>query len=183
MSPIEFLATRQSNGFLTSPAPSADQLNAIFTTAIAVPDHAGLNPYKFHQIQGDGLTKLTNYYVEAIKSVTDDPVKIAKAEKMAYRAPLLIVVSTYYKQHAKVPKQEQLVTAGCAAHAIQMASTALGYGAMWRTGDVAYSNIVKQGLGISEDNDIVGFIYIGSKSKELPNKPRKAAEHFIEQWQ
>ncbi|WNC70485.1 nitroreductase family protein [Thalassotalea psychrophila] len=183
MSAIKFLLSRQSNGFLAEPGPSPEQLKSIFATAMAVPDHAGLNPYKFHQIEGDGLTKLTNIYVDAIKAITNDEFKIAKAEKMAYRAPLLIVVSTDYKKHPKVPEQEQLVTAGCAAHAVQMASTALGFGSMWRTGDVAYSNIVKKGLGISANNDIVGFIYIGSKSKELPNKTRKTADDFIEIWQ
>lgn len=183
MSAIKFLLTRQSNGFLAGPGPSPDQIDSIFSAAMAVPDHAGLNPYKFHQIQGDGLTKLTNIYVDAIKALTNDEFKIAKANKMAFRAPLLIVVSTDYKQHPKVPKQEQLVTAGCAAHAIQMASTALGFGSMWRTGDVAYSNIVKKGLGISTENDIVGFIYVGSKSKELPNKTRKIADTFVDIWQ
>ncbi|WOH38420.1 nitroreductase family protein [Thalassotalea fonticola] len=182
MSAIEFLLARQSNGFLAEPAPSPEQLDSIFATAMAVPDHAGLNPYKFHQIQGAGLAKLTSIYVRAIKALTEDNVKIAKAEKMAYRAPLLIVVSTDYKQHPKVPKQEQLVTAGCAAHAIQMASTSLGYGAMWRTGDVAYSNVVKDGLGISAENDIVGFIYIGTKSRELTNKSRKPVADFIDKW-
>lgn len=183
MSAIEFLLARQSNGFLAEPAPSPEQLDTIFATAMAVPDHGALNPYKFHQIQGDGLAKLTNIYVRAIKAITDDEVKIAKADKMAYRAPLLIVVSTNYKQHPKVPKQEQLVTAGCAAHAIQMASSFLGFGAMWRTGDVAYSTIVKDELNISADNDIVGFIYIGTKTRELVSKPRKPAAGFIDKWQ
>ena len=43
---------------------------------------------------------------------------------------MIIVISTQYVEHNKVPQQEQLVAAGCCAHAMQMAAYALGYGAM-----------------------------------------------------
>ncbi|OUS27142.1 nitroreductase [Thalassotalea sp. 42_200_T64] len=182
MSAIEFLLNRQSNGFLRAPAPNTTDLDVILTAALAVPDHAGLNPYKFHIIENQGLAKLTKIYVQAIKANTDDQLKLEKAKKMAYRAPMTIVVSTHYQHHPKVPKQEQLITAGCAAHAMQMAAGALGYGAMWRTGDLAYSDIVKTGLGIESGNDIVGFLYLGTKSKELTNKPRRNHDQYTEYW-
>ncbi|KGJ96485.1 nitroreductase family protein [Thalassotalea sp. ND16A] len=182
MSAIDFLLKRQSNGFLTAPAPNKTDLDAILTAALAVPDHAGLNPYKFHIIANQGLAKLTNIYVQAIKANTDDELKLAKAEKMAYRAPMIIVVSTQYQQHPKVPMQEQFITAGCAVHSMQMAAGILGYGAMWRTGDLAYSDIVKTGLGIESNNDIVGFLYLGTKSKELASKPRRNHASYSEYW-
>ncbi|MEW6997085.1 nitroreductase family protein [Colwelliaceae bacterium BS250] len=182
MSVIQFLINRQSNGFLTTPAPNETALHNIINAAVAVPDHGGLTPYHFHIIQGAGLDKLTNIYIRAIKAVTDDSLKIAKAQKMAYRAPLMIVISTKFKQHPKVPKQEQLITAGCAAQAMQMAAVAQGFGAMWRTGDLAYSDIVKSGLGIALDEEIVGFLYIGTKTKELPIKNRTLCDDHIDYW-
>lgn len=182
MSVIQFLINRQSNGFLTTPAPDKPVLTNIINAAVAVPDHAGLSPYHFHIIQGAGLKKLTELYVQAISDVTDEPLKISKAQKMAYRAPLTIVISTQFKQHPKVPKQEQLITAGCAAQAMQMAAVAQGFGAMWRTGDLAYSDIVKTGLGIALDEEIIGFLYIGTKAKELPIKNRTLCSDNIDYW-
>jgi hypothetical protein len=45
---------------------------------------------------------------------------------------------------------------------ILIAAHALGYGAMWRTGDVCIDGDVKQALGINAESAIVGFIYIGT---------------------
>ncbi len=182
MTALELLLHRQSNGFLTSPAPNETQLQQIMAAARAVPDHAGLAPFKFHIISGDGLIRLSEIYVEACKAKNTDQLKIDKATKMAFRAPMTIVISSKFKDHPKVPVQEQLVTAGCASQAIQMAAQAQGYGTMWRTGDMAYSNIVKSGLNIDTDEEIVGFLYIGTESKQLAVKKRKDAEQFIERW-
>ena len=49
-------------------------------------------------------------------------------------APLVVVVVARLQEHFKVPKSEQLITAGCAAHAIELAAYAQGIGAVWRTG-------------------------------------------------
>ncbi|WP_068546381.1 nitroreductase family protein [Thalassotalea crassostreae] len=179
MTNIEFLLNRQSNGFLQLPSPNSDELNNILQSGVAAPDHANLNPYEFIVVQGSGLDTLTDFYVESISATTDDDFKLEKAKKMAYRAPITIIVATNYKEHPKVPKHEQMITAGCAVQAMQMAAVAQGYQAMWRTGDITESSIMKSRLGISEGNDIVGFLYVGSASKVLPQKPRKPANNFV----
>jgi nitroreductase len=109
--------------------------------------------------------------------------KIAKVAKMPFRAPMIIVISTQYVVHNKVPEQEQLVAAGCAAQAMQMACFALGYGAMWRTGDLAYNDVVKQGLNLATDNEVAGFLYVGTPKKEQCIKPAKSLEGKVTYWQ
>lgn len=182
MSAIEFLINRQSNGFLTDPAPTTTQLTNILDAAVAVPDHGGLNPYQFKIITGDGLNKLTNLFVKAISCKYDDKLKIEKASKMAFRAPMVIVIASKFKSHPKVPEQEQLITAGCTAYSMQMAAIAQGLGAMWRTGELAYDPIVKHGLGIDLKDEIVGFLYIGTIDRELKSKPRKSHLDFVDIW-
>jgi nitroreductase len=102
---------------------------------------------------------------------------------MPFRAPMIIVVSTEFVDHGKVPKQEQLIAAGCGAHAMQMAAVALGYGAMWRTGELAYNAKVKQGLAIKEHDEIVGFLYIGTHGKEQVLKASKSFDNKVSYWQ
>lgn len=182
MTPIEFILNRQSCSSLSAPAPNDEQLSAILAAAMTSPDHAGLAPYHFHVVTGSGLDKLTQVYQKAVKANTKDEIKIAKASKMAYRAPMTIVVSTKFQEHAKVPVQEQLITAGCATLAMQMACIAFGYGAMWRSGDLAYSNIVKQELGIKLDDEIVGFLYIGTATKACAQKSRRPPGSHTTYW-
>lgn len=179
MSNINFLLSRQSISSLQDPAPDQQALEKILSAAVAVPDHRGLNPYHFHIATGKGLDILTQIWVDAVSIKTDDKFTIRKAERKAYRAPMIIIIATDYQDHPGVPKQEQLITAGCAAHAMQMAATALGYGAMWRTGDLAFDPVVKQKLGIANTNDIIGYLYIGTPSKDVIEKTRKPFNEFV----
>ena len=179
MNVLEFLHTRQSNPHLQGVAPDEETINSILQAGMRVPDHAGLIPWHFTVVKGDGLTKLGKAFKSAVISDGADEAKIEKAAKMPFRAPLIIVISTKFQQHVKVPQQEQLISAGCAAHAMQMAATSLGLGAMWRTGEMSYHPLVKERLNIALHEEIVGFLYIGDKAKELPLKATKAHDDFI----
>jgi len=198
MNAIELLLQRQSTPLLMEPAPSESDLTTLLSAGMRVPDHAGLKPWHFHVITGQGLQRLSDLYVEATTidlsrkagliegTPIDEHVfneKITKVAKMPFRAPMIIVISTQYVEHNKVPEQEQLVAAGCCAHAMQMAAFALGYGAMWRTGDLAYNNTVKQGLGLEQGNEIAGFLYIGTPTKVAHNKPAKDFKSNVSYWQ
>ena len=198
MNAIELLLQRQSTPVLTAPAPSDTDLTTLLSAGMRVPDHAGLKPWHFHVISGQGLQRLSDLYVEAtthdmavktglIEGTSLDEhalnEKMAKVAKMPFRAPMIIVISTKYVEHNKVPAQEQLVASGCCAHAMQMAAFALGYGAMWRTGDLAYNDTVKQGLGLEEGNDIAGFLYIGTPTKTPHIKPAKSYQDKVTFWE
>jgi nitroreductase len=179
MSVLEFLHARQSNPHLQGTAPDEKVIRDILKAGMRVPDHGSLTPWHFTVVKDDGLNKLSNTFKSAVISDGADETKIEKAAKMPFRAPLIIVVSTKYQQHVKVPKQEQLITAGCTAHAMQMAATSLGLGAMWRTGEMSYHPLVKERLNIELHEEIVGFLYIGDKIKELPLKPSKSLEESV----
>lgn len=198
MDAIELLLQRQSTPVLTDPAPTEADLTTLLSAGMRVPDHGGLKPWHFHVITGQGLQRLSELYVEATTiniasqtgqiegaSIDEQALsdKMAKVAKIPFRAPMIIVISTQYVEHNKVPKQEQLVAAGCCAQAMQMAAFSLGYGAMWRTGDLAYNDTVKQGLGLEEGNDIAGFLYIGTPKKVCNTKPAKSYQDNVTFWQ
>jgi len=168
---LELLLTRQSNACLTEPAPTKNDLDLILKAGMRVPDHGRLMPWHFLIITGQGLQKLGDIFAQTVDP--SDENKREKIKNKPFRAPLIIVISTEYKSHEKVPKQEQLITAGCCAHAMQMAAFSLGYGAMWRTGSLAYNQDVKKGLSIDSQEDIVGFLYLGTPSKALYGKATK----------
>ncbi len=169
---IELLLTRQSNACLAQPAPDEHALDLILRAGMRVPDHAGLMPWQFLIVKDEGLQKLSKLFAKTVDRA--DEAKLAKTKKMPFRAPMIIIISTAYKTHDKVPKQEQLITAGCCVHAMQMAAFSLGYGAMWRTGALAYNEELKQRLSIDLNEDIVGFLYLGTASKELSRKEAKS---------
>ena len=63
-----------------------------------------------------------------------------------------------------------------------LASHALGFGAMWKTGDAAYDASVKEALGLEASEAIAGLIYIGTpKAAPKPPVPLDPAD-FIRNW-
>jgi nitroreductase len=179
MTGIELLLQRQSTPFVTEPAPDTQSLEKILAAGMRVPDHACIKPWQFTVISDDGLQRLSELFVASSDHQTADLEKIAKKP---FRAPMIIVISTQYVEHEKVPLQEQLIAAGCCVHAMQMASYSLGYGAVWRTGSFAYNDQIKQGLSVDIKDEIVGFLYIGTPCKAQVLKATKSFESKVAYW-
>jgi nitroreductase len=74
------------------------------------------------------------------------------------------------------------LTAGIALQQMSSLAYARGYGAMWRTGDIAYSKEVSRGLGLSEDESIVGFLYLGEIEGRLKTPSMTDPEDLLRSW-
>jgi len=179
MNNIDLLLNRRSNAALISPAPDRDALDNILIAGMRVPDHGNIKPWHFTVLQERGLNQLSDIFSRVGQLDGADEEKLLKLKKMPFRAPMIIIISTRYCHHPKVPKQEQLVAAGCCVHAMQMAAFGLGYGAMWRTGELSYHDLVKAEFNIGTEEDIVGFLYIGTESRQLPAKATTPYQDYV----
>ncbi|MCC5851222.1 MAG: NAD(P)H nitroreductase [Alkalimonas sp.] len=165
MDAITLLTTRQSCPRLMEPAPAGDDLDLIKRAALRVPDHGGLRPWRFSIVHGKAaLERLGDIFAEA--AVEDDPSianeLLERARQLPLRAPMVIVCIARCNSTAKIPLHEQVQSAACSVMAMQQAAFALGYGAIWRTGMYAEMEFVKQSLELGEDDEIVGFLYLGT---------------------
>ena len=77
---------------------------------------------------------------------------------------------------------EQVLSAGAVAQNILNAAHALGYGAIWRTGEMAYDDRVKTGLGLARPDKIVGFIYVGQIDGKTKNLPTVDEKNIVDFW-
>lgn len=177
MNALDLLLSRQSQPRLQQPAPSGDVLNNIMRAALRAPDHAGLTPWQFVICEGSDLDKLGEIFLNSSKARGGDEASLERAPKLPHRAPMVIVAATRYTENPKVPWIEQVESAACAVHAMQMAAVAQGYGGVWRTGSYAQCNVVKSALGIAEHDELIGFLYLGSlcfaskpKTERSPNQ-------------
>ncbi len=184
MDALTLLNNRNSEAKLSGPAPDHDTLNKILGAALRAPDHGRLRPWRFIVISGKARYRLGELFAAALQA--RDPETSAeqckKAQEAPSRAPIIVTVVAKLQDHPKIPKIEQLLSAGCAAHGILLAAQALGFGAIWRTGDNCYDPSVKAGLGLSDNEEIVGYIYLGTPvGVPKPAAPMRA-EDFITQW-
>jgi nitroreductase len=190
MDALTLLHGRNSSPKLTTPAPDGQALESMLQAAMRVPDHARLRPWRFLTIDGDARQRLGELFVEATNQrllATNQPALTAEeAAKLAakpLRAPLIMVVIASVVEHHKVPQIEQLLSAGCAAHAILLAAHALGFAGVWRTGSNAFDATVNQGLGLKDNESISGFIYLGSVDGNYKPLPKLDAKDFCQPWQ
>ncbi|WP_151669305.1 nitroreductase family protein [Nitrincola schmidtii] len=183
MNSIDLLLNRVSSPVLDLPAPTADQLDIMYRAALRAPDHGGMRPYRFLQIEGEGRQKLGQVFVEAAQQ-SGDPLTEAELEKLQnapLRAPTIVVVIATLQPHPKVPEIEQQLSAGCAAHGLVLAAFAQGVDAIWRSGKMAFNGWVNQRLGLEANEQIVGFIYLG-KARKHKIVPCPAVGEFVQLW-
>lgn len=181
---LQFLQHRNSSPRLVEPAPSGAEMDEIFRAALRVPDHAWLRPWRFITIAGErrhdfGL--VLDHCLRQRNPQVDEPA-LQKARAAPLRAPLLVVVVARLTEHPKVPPLEQRLSAGCAAQAILLAAEACGYAGIWRTGDAAFDRAVMTALGLAANEEIVGFVYLGTRDGGGKNLPALAPADFVSSW-
>jgi len=186
MNALDNLNTRSSipAKLLLDPAPNEAELKHILQAAMSVPDHGGLQPFRFITIQGEARKQLATVFEQAIKQ--RDPnageAYFKKQYQKPLRSPLIIVVVCRITDNSKIPTIEQQLSAGCAAQNIMQATHALGFGACWLTGDNAYDTYVKESLGLEFNEQITGFIYVGSLDGKRALVQRKNADDISREW-
>jgi nitroreductase len=187
---IDLMLARRSIGRLTEPAPDDDELRRILAAAVSAPDHMELRPWRFIVLRGDAKDAfgevLADSYLQRVAAVGGQPTdgQLTKERTKLGRAPLVVVVAAINQHDDEVPWVEQLLAAGAAAENLLLATKALGYDSMWRTGPAAYDHQVRHALGLGDLDAIVGFIYIGTprEGRELPpHEP--VLDGVVEEWQ
>jgi len=181
---LELLLTRESALKLVEPAPGRVALEGILSSAVRAPDHGRLRPWEFLVIEGEGREEFGRILGESLlRRRPDTSEELLDVErKKALRAPMIIVVVATIKEDTKIPQVEQLLSAGAAAQNIMLAVQAFGFAAMWKTGDAAYDPQVKQELGLQATDEIVGFLYVGTRTGRSSPLPRPKAEAHARRW-
>ena len=169
---------------LGEPGPDPDTLLRMLASAVRVPDHGKLVPFRFLRIAGDARHSLGAFLAE--RSQQRDPqVAQAQLDKDRQRfshAPVIITVVASPRPNPKVPEQEQLMTAGCVCFALLQAAQALGFGAQWLTAWMAFDPAVHAHLGLAEGERIAGFIHIGTPKTAAPERDRRDPAALLQDW-
>src|SRR3979490_2446872 len=166
---------------MSGPGPSPAELETILTIGARVPDHGKLTPWRFIVFEGEARVRAGQVIaaVFARKNPQAQPAEIDIEKRRLTDAPLVIGVVSFTKQHPKGPPWGQERSAGASAMNLVTAATALGYGACWLTGWFAFDRDVLDGLGLSADEKLAGFIHIGTPSKPSEDRPRPALADIV----
>ena len=179
------LLNRNSHPRLGGEVPAQDDLEFIYQAALRAPDHGNIRPWRFIEFTGAGRERLGELYHQGlmVRQPDADDVQQKKVRQMPLRAPLVIaVIAQVTTDHPKVPVIEQVLSAGAAAQNMMLAAHAKGLGAIWRTGDVAFDPVVNRGLGLAEQDQLVGYLYIGEVEGRNKPLPEHNSSDFVQRW-
>jgi len=181
---VDFMCRRVSYPKLTDPAPQQNVLNRIYRSALRAPDHKQLRPWRYRVIQGEARQTLGELFCSASLAQDENlaPAKIEKLRKMPLRAPMIIVGISKHIPHPKVPREEQVISCGVGMGYMLLALQAEGFGGIWRTGPLASDPLVRKGLGVDEDETLVGFLYLGTPDSRAKSIPDLDVDAYFSEW-
>lgn len=165
MTALEAMQSRISMSKVTDAAPSHAELLPLISAAGRVADHSSLRPWRLIELRGHDRERLGRAMNKADghKGVSTKP----------QRAPLLIAVVASYRK-SKVPRWEQEAVASGVAHMLSLFLDEAGWGVFWRTGDYTRSKAIAKAHGLTKDEALLGWLYVGGK--RVGKRPGRRAQ-------
>jgi len=181
---LALIRNRRSIGRVTDEVPPRAVIEELLEAAIWAPNHNMSEPWRFIVLSGDARNALGRAMAEAETAGVDDPEKAEKARTRALakplRAPCVIVAISEPQGHN--PAIEEHTATAAAIQNLLLAAETHGLGVMWRTGGATYAPQVRDLFGVSEEGQIIGFIYIGYPAIEKPTRDRTPIEEITAWW-
>jgi nitroreductase len=183
---LSFLKTRKSASAkaMGPPGPNADQLNEMLSIAVRVPDHGKLAPWRFIVFRGEaqanvGMALSARY---AKLNPAHGAETVAFMGGLLTRAPVVVAVISTAAPHVKIPVWEQQLSSAAACFNLVLAAQALGFDAQWQTDWIAYDEGAKAIIGAKDNEAISGFVYIGTSTLPLEDRPRPNPSALVTYW-
>lgn len=162
---IDALISRRSHQVLGEPAPGDESLLKMIEVAAAAPDHGRLRPWRLVVHRGRSREELGEALAAGSPAPERDRLK-------PLRAPLLLSIVFCPVHDAKVPRWEQLASVAGVVYGVSLALHSQGWASIWRTGARLMDPAVREFLGLTEDEELLGWLYVGRPSPESAVKPR-----------
>jgi nitroreductase len=163
MDALEAIFTRHSiSKVKPDPVPHAI-IEKLLQAAVQAPNHYRVRPWRFIVLTGKSREALGEVLAQALKKQNPElpqaGMDVERAKPL--RAPILIAVGVDKPADPRVLEIENICAVAAAVENLLLAAHAEGLGAMWRTGTAARDPEVKKFLGLSPNQELISFIYIG----------------------
>ncbi|MEM7438999.1 MAG: nitroreductase [Pseudomonadota bacterium] len=172
---LDFLLNRRSvsGSTLVEPAPDRAAVETILTAGSRVPDHKALVPWRFIVMDNGALKRVAQALHDRALETDLGEKRAGMVLRFWSKLPMSIAVVASPKPNADIPDVEQTLSAGAACVSVLNAALAMGYGANWITGWMAFdTEFLQRELGLSESEYVAGFIHMGSRSVDPNDRDR-----------
>lgn len=182
---FDYLSNRRSvtKNFLGAPGPSGSEIEQMLTIASRIPDHGKLSPWRFIIYPSATGSKIGDFLAKrALERNPDVGPEVLEYERKRFtQAPLAIGIVSCPVEH-NVPKWEQQLTSGVACYNLLQAAYSLGYAGQWLTDWFTFDAVATRYLGVKDEEQMAGFVFIGTPNTQLPDRPRPDVATLTTTW-
>ncbi|HWU50414.1 MAG TPA: nitroreductase [Asticcacaulis sp.] len=165
---------------LGMPGPSPEQMDLLIRLGLRVPDHGKIGPWRIVRFTPEAKTQVVEK-LKALAGSRGEKKDVGALIKMSTPPEMLMVVSAPIQPH-KIPLWEQQLSAAAVCQNLLIAAGAMGYGANWITDWYAYDAEARAILGVKEDENVAGFIYLGTPSEPPLERERPDYDARVSWW-
>ena len=167
---------------LIEPGPNPDQMAQFFKAVAAAPDPGLLHPWRFVMVPAHRRGDLAEAFALAL--IDRDPgatlAQIEAAREKAHRAPcLLLAVARLGFAEPPIPVLEQMVSVGAAIQNLLLSACSYGFGSGLTSGQAMQSRRMRQLFELTEGEEAVCFINIGTINQQKMPRLRPEALVFV----
>jgi nitroreductase len=180
---MDAILTRRSVGKVKLDAVPRRLIEKLLHAAVQAPNHKRVRPWRFVVITGKSREALGEVMANSLKGqdpLTSDSLLDLERTK-TLRAPLLIAAGVDKPAEPQLLEIENICAVAAALENLLLAAHAQGLGAKWRTVPSSHTPAVKKFLGFSEDQELLGIIYIGYPDL-LPNAEERPSYEDRTTW-
>jgi nitroreductase len=129
------------------------------------PSHGLTEPWYFVVFSGDKVKQFCFDHAEMYQKETPpDKFSIESYEKHLHQgdtASHILAICMKRGSNPKIPEQEEMASVACAVQNMWLDACARGLAAYWGSGGMTYHPAMREYLGLSEQDKVLGFFYLG----------------------
>ncbi|WP_291722973.1 nitroreductase [Bernardetia sp.] len=149
------------------------------------PNHGKLEPWRFFVFADEKREELGDFLINLYKKTTPEQEykeeKAIKLRKRMSQSSHIVVVVARTNQNPRIPAIEDIEAVACGIQNMQLSAAVYGLASYWGTGALVYADETHTQFGLSENEKIVGFLYLGVPKEDLVKEAtRKPIQEKVE---
>ncbi len=140
------------------------------------PTHGRTEPWRFFVYTGTALQAFCEQHAQLYWDNTPEesrnPTTFDNLKHMGDKASHLVIAVMQRGANPKIPVLEEIAATSAAIQNVLLGATALDIATIWNTGGMALKPAMKAQLQLQEEDQVMGFIYMGYTDEQVKEGKR-----------
>jgi nitroreductase len=163
----ETIATRRSikPAVLNGKKIPDQEISQLLSLANWAPTHGYTEPWRFVVYSDEAVRLFCHHHAEMYKDNTPpekfNPAKYQKQQHNGDKTSHIIAIYMQRGNNSNITALEEICATAAAVQNILLGAQALGISVLWSTGGVVLQPAMKEYLGLGEEDNMIGLLYMG----------------------